>query len=86
MKGFNKGSFVICNGEYFKCNGFENLKKTVTQYRYVGLVVKFRPKTRKSIRDGWSYYTDTSEPVDDYGVNNNGHCKILDSNPNIPKS
>jgi hypothetical protein len=30
----------------------------------VGLVVALRPQTPKHIRDGWSHYTDTREPVD----------------------
>jgi N-acetylneuraminic acid mutarotase len=30
----------------------------------VGLAIALRPQTPTHIRGGWSYYTDTSEPVD----------------------
>jgi hypothetical protein len=33
-------------------------------------MVALRPHTPKHIRGGWSHYTDTSEPVDDYGAQN----------------
>jgi hypothetical protein len=33
-----------------------------------GFVIAVRPQTPKHIREGWSHYTDTSEPVDGMGL------------------
>jgi hypothetical protein len=33
-------------------------------------MVALRPHTPKRFRDGWTHYTDTSEPVDSYGAQN----------------
>jgi hypothetical protein len=35
-----------------------------------GLVITLRPQTPKHSRGSWSYYTDTSEPVDGNGAQN----------------
>jgi hypothetical protein len=38
--------------------------------KWFGLVIALRPQTPKHIRGGWSYYTDTSEPLNGRGAQN----------------
>jgi hypothetical protein len=44
-------------------------------------MVALHPHTPKHIKGGWSHYTDTTEPVNGYGAQNNyGHCPTRVSN------